>query len=218
MRNWINTLNRLMDEATDGAGDAGAGDGATPTNTPTPDATANGEGDAAGDGTGDGTGDGGEGAGEGGGTPESYADFDLPEGMEINQEMLDAFTPAFREMNLTQEQAQGLVSLQAEQVKAQQQAQYDAFQQQNNEWAETAKNDSEYGGENFEQSVSLAQKAVEQFGTPELKQALDDTGMGNHPEIIRLMTRIGKTLGEDSPANGQNTQGEKDRASLLYPS
>jgi len=215
MNKWINMLNRLMDEATDGT-DVGAGGGSEP-NTDTPiEATADaGEsGESSDDKPEDGDVDGSDDAN---GAPESYVDFDLPDGMTINAEMLEAFTPVFKDMGLTQEQAQGLVNVQAEQVKAQQQAQYDAFSQQLNEWGNSAKNDKEYGGDKFDESIGLATQAIDKLGTPELKQALDDSGMGNHPEMVRLMVRIGKLMGEDTAVGGSNAAAKSDRTSILYP-
>ena len=44
--------------------------------------------------------------------PEKYEDFKLPEGMEVNTDLLDKATPVFKELNLTQDQAQKMVDLQ----------------------------------------------------------------------------------------------------------
>ena len=43
--------------------------------------------------------------------------------------------------------------------------------------------------------------------------------MGNHPEFIRLLYRVGKTLKEDKMAGGQEpTNTGKDVAKTLFPS
>lgn len=223
MKLWNNMLHRLMDEANDGT-DGGAGGGAPEQNTDvSDDATAGAgaqseeveqpeggkpDGEAAPDADSSANTD---------GAPESYVDFEMPEGMTVNTEMLEAFTPAFKELGLTQDQAQQLVTIEAGLVQAQQQAQYDAFTQQIEEWGTTAKNDQEYGGDKFEESVGFAQKAVNELGTPELKEALESSGMGNHPEMIRLMTRIGRMMGEDTLGGGQGVADKKDHASVLYP-
>ena len=61
-------------------------------------------------------------------------------------------------------------------------------------------------------------KAIETFGTPELRSLLDSTGMGNHPEVVRLALKIGKAISEDTIVRGRNTPsgGAKDPASVLY--
>jgi len=221
MKLWNELLTRLLDEATDGAD--GATDGAaSETNTDVDDAAADSAGsesDTDGDAANadpDDKGDADDGS-DTDGAPENYADFELIDGQEMDTAMLEAFSPEFKKLGLTQEQAQGLVTIQAGMVQAGQQAQIDAFSQQNEEWATAAKTDKEYGGDKFDESVSFAQKAVETFGTPELKEALDSTGLGNHPELIRLMNRVGRALGEDVPGGGSNLTSEKDQASLMYP-
>src|SRR5262245_55633150 len=49
--------------------------------------------------------------------PEKYADFKIPDGMAVDAKALEAFTPALRELNLTQDQAQKLVDVYATNVK-----------------------------------------------------------------------------------------------------
>ena len=223
---YIELLNRLMEEADDGKGGGGAADesGNAGDNNPNDNAgddDAGGEGDAdpnEGDAGGD-TGDADKGDADAGeeGESDSYSDFTLPEGMELDQEMLNAFTPALKEMGLTQEQVQGLVDVQAKLVQEQHQKQIDAHSQQVEQWGEDASTDKEYGGDNFEQSAGLAQKAIDTFGTPELKTVLEDYGFGNHPELVRLLYRVGKAMGEDKPGGGQSVQTEQDRKSILYP-
>jgi len=154
-------------------------------------------------------------AGEGDqGSTDTYADFVMPEGMTVNEALLGEAVPLFKELGLTQEQAQRLVDFQAKQ----QAQQNDTFNQQIEGWATQAKADKEYGGDKFDESVAVARAAVNKFGTPELKQLLDNYGVGNHPEIIRFMVRVGKLTVEDVPGSKTaQVQKPADHVSLLYP-
>lgn len=150
--------------------------------------------------------------------PETYADFVMPEGIEVDAELLSEFEPVFKELKLTQEQAQKLVDIQAKQVEAGRQSQVDAFNQLMQDWSEQSKSDKEFGGDKFGENVKIAQSAVNQFGTPELKQLLEEHGVGNHPEVIRFMYKVGKLTQEDVPGNtGQQSSPALDRVSMLYP-
>lgn len=150
---------------------------------------------------------------------ETYADFTLPEGMELDAQLLEQAAPLFKELGLNQEQAQKLVDLQAAHVQASQTGQAEAFNQLKLDWQDQSKNDSEIGGDKFEQSVSDAREALGKFGTPELTKLLNDFGIGNHPEMIRFMAKVGALTKEDVPGStGSPTKGEKDRVSILYPS
>jgi hypothetical protein len=51
------------------------------------------------------------------GAPESYSDFNLPEGMTLDKALADKALPVFKKHNLSQEAAQEFVSLQAEHAK-----------------------------------------------------------------------------------------------------
>lgn len=150
--------------------------------------------------------------------PDTYADFVMPEGVELDSALLTEAAPLFKELGLTQDQAQKLIDFQAKQVQASSESNVDAFNQLMNDWQEQSKNDKEFGGDKFEENVGIARSAIDKFGTPELKQLLEEHGVGNHPEVIRFMVKVGKLTAEDVPG-GTNTPPSKaqDRVSLLYP-
>lgn len=150
--------------------------------------------------------------------PETYAEFNLPDDVPVDAALLDGALPLFKELGLNQEQAQKLVDFQVKQVEASGQKQADAFNQQLNDWLTDAKADKEFGGDAFDKNVAIAKSGVDAFGTPEFKQLLDDTGLGNHPEIIRFMVKVGKLTQEDNPGNtGNVVKNSQDPVNLLYP-
>ena len=151
-------------------------------------------------------------------SPDTYADFVMPEGVELDSALLTEATPLFKELGLDQEQAQKLVDFQAKQAQASSESNVDAFNQLMNDWQEQSKNDTEFGGDKFEENVGIARSAIDKFGTPELKQLLEEHGVGNHPEVIRFMVKVGKLTAEDVPGGTTTaTSKAQDRVSLLYP-
>lgn len=147
--------------------------------------------------------------------PESYADFTAPDGAELDKGMIAEFVPIAKELGLTQSQAQRLIDLElALDSKRQEQR-----AQEVTSWAETAKKDSEFGGSKLDASLEIATRALNTFATPELQQALKDTGMGNHPEMIRLMYRMGLKMQEDpliTTQSGQNSATPEARLKNFY--
>ncbi len=138
--------------------------------------------------------------------------------MKLDAELLGQATPLFKELGLSQEQAQKLVDFQAANAAKAQQSRQEAFSNLINKWQTDAKADKEFGGDKFEESVGIARLAVNKFGTPAFKQLMEDHGVGNHPEMIRFMLNIGRTLKEDVPgATGGAAPGKTDRVSILYP-
>jgi hypothetical protein len=170
----------------------------------------------------DDTANGGDNAGEGGDqstSSETYADLQMPEGVELDQSLLDGAVPLFEKYNVSKEDAQAFADLQASHVQASQQGQAEAFNQLKLDWQDQSKNDPEIGGDKFEQSVSDAREALGKFGTPELTKLLNDFGIGNHPEIIRVMSKVGSLTKEDVPGGGNPaSNSEKSRVDILYPS
>lgn len=198
----------------------GGGQGA-PAGAPTPSADDNAAADP------QGGGDGGEGDPAGGtesGAPESY-EFKVPEGVEgltIDQAMADQFTPVFKELGLSQEQADKLVAAYAQKVAADTQSAQDAmvaeWQGRVRGWEEAARKDAEYGGAEFDANLSIAKQALKRYSSPELDALLIETGLGSHPDLVRAFVRIGKATAEDRPTPSSDTGGQpaKDHASVLY--
>ena len=103
-------------------------------------------------------------------------------------------------------------------VKEGQQSQVDSFSQLIEGWQKDSENDKEFGGEKFEENVATAKLAIEKYGTPELKQLLEDHGVGSHPEMIRFMWNAGKPLKEDVPGGNSTVASEKQsRIDIMYP-
>lgn len=142
--------------------------------------------------------------------PEKY-EFAAPEGQELDANALAVFEPIAKELGLTQEQAQKLVDI----YPQIQQQQAEAWSKQGEEWREQVKSDKEIGGDKYTANVGNAQKALDQFGSPALREYLETTLLGNHPELVRFFAKVGKAVSEDTmvmPNNG----GQLSAADVLY--
>ncbi|CNE70860.1 peptidase [Yersinia kristensenii] len=150
------------------------------------------------------------------GAPEKY-EFTAPaEGQDIDAEALATFEPVARELGLSQEQAQKLVDIYGKDIVPKlQQKQAEAWQQQTEQWGNDVKADKEIGGDKLTANIGMAQKALDQFGTPELRTYLEQTGLGNHPDLVRFCVKIGKSMGEDSMVMAGNG-GQRSAAEVLY--
>ena len=131
------------------------------------------------------------------GAPEKY-EFndklaDAPEVLDPN--VLTAFGEVAKELDLPQEAAQKVLDKVAPVIQARQAEQVEKARV---EWAEDSKSDEEFGGETFNSNLEVAKTALNAFGTEPFKQLLSESGLGNHPEVIRFMYRAGKAISEDS--------------------
>jgi hypothetical protein len=142
--------------------------------------------------------------------PDAYT-LTAPEGAALDAAGVEMFTPLFKEAGLSNELAQKLVNAQATY-----QAQLAAKQSET--WLAEAKADKEIGGDKFDAASKNAQAAFAKFATPELKQFMETTGLGNHPGLLRMFAKIGAASQEDSTfIKGAGGAGEKSAAETLYP-
>lgn len=150
--------------------------------------------------------------------PESY-DLKAPEDSLLNDDAVKQVEETAKELGLTNEQAQKLLDQQNEAVSNYQKQAVDNWQKQQDQWLEAVKSDKELGGDNFDENIKQARTALDKFASKEFVDALDESGYGNHPELVRTFARIGKMLGEDSPLSGESNQGGKQTlAEKFYPS
>ena len=146
------------------------------------------------------------------GAPESY-EFKAPEGTQFDDAVIGAFSEVAKELNLPQDQAQKVLDKMAPVIAARQAEQFQAARA---EWGEAAKTDKEFGGEKLAENLGVAKKALDTFATPELRALLDASGLGNHPEVIRVFYRAGKAISEDRFVAGQAGKTNQGDARRLY--
>ena len=157
--------------------------------------------------------DGGEGGDKGdeaapspfvGAAPEAY-EITAPEGTTLDAKALEMFDPIFRDLTLTNEGAQKLVDAAPafiEHIGAAKDAALLAnVVESRKAWAKAAMEDEEIGGPKFEESKAACAKLFDRVGFKQgegFRSFLDESGLGNHPDLIRGLVRLAKMTGEDS--------------------
>lgn len=125
-------------------------------------------------------------------------DFTAPEGVELDASAVERFKAVAGDLKLPPDSAQKVVDLYADIRKSE----TEAFAKQVETWGEETKADKEFGGDKLPESLAAARKVIDQFGTPEFKSLLDSSGMGNHPEVVKLLAKVGKAISEDGFIRG----------------
>lgn len=146
--------------------------------------------------------------------PEKY-EFKAPvEGETLDAGIAASFSEVAKDLNLPQEAAQKVID---KMLPVLAQRQVDAIAKARTEWETAATSDKEFGGEALPQNLGVAKKAMDAFGTPELRTLLNESGLGNHPEVIRFMFRAGKAMSEDGMVTGTKSAPTKTTAQRMYP-
>ncbi len=125
--------------------------------------------------------------------PDAY-EFKMPEGVELDGKAADEFGAIAKELKLSQADAQRIADV----AVKMQQKQAETHVEMVKGWAESCKADKEFGGDNLGQNLATARKAIDAFGSPALKELLNSSGLGNHPEVVRFAFKAGKAISEDT--------------------
>lgn len=169
--------------------------------------------------------------------PDTYAAFTAPDGYTLDPKTIEAATPIFKELGLTQDQAQKLVAFHSEQMIAAAKAPESAMTTMRNDWVAKAKSDPDMakavnGDKTGLEAVKLDMgRALNAIGDPalaqEFKQAMDLTGAGDHPAFIKTFWKLaqfvteGKHVAGINPSvHGQQAPGTTTKpsaAAALYP-
>jgi hypothetical protein len=153
------------------------------------------------------------------GAPEKY-DLKLPENSFLDAAVIEEIAAFSKERGFSNEHAQSILNRENARVEGFVKGQNEALEKQIDTWMTESKADKEIGGEAFAKNAELAHRVVERFGTDAFKKALNESGLGNHPELIRFVHRIGKAMREDQLViPGASAGGaKKSMAELLYGS
>lgn len=181
---------------------------------------------------------------KGEGAPEEYETFTLPEGMELDDKVLEAATPLFKELGLNQGAAQKVVDLYNDLQAQQSNALAESWANTQEEWVKGINEHKEFGGAGLEGNLAHIGRAIDTvFGkaptrpeegakeeaitafnahpNTQFREALAITGAGNHPRLFEFMVKVGKSMSEDGISTGGGFGGDKpapDLAERFYGS
>ena len=125
------------------------------------------------------------------GRPEKANDYQF--GDENGE--LDGFREFAHDTGLTQDQASNILKLYGDIQEEQEEAHQNGLEElRTNTTMELQKE----WGKNYDGKMDYAKRAFAQFASPELSQLMDESGMGNHPEMLRVFAKVGELMGEDS--------------------
>jgi hypothetical protein len=162
------------------------------------------------------------------GAPEAYdtTSWQMPEGVEFDAEGFAEVEPVLRDLNLSQDNAGKLMTAYAEKIVPM--IQKRTVEQFDNQAAELRANlardlqaDPEVGGKKLDESRSYAAKAIAHFiPNGEDRNAfstfLNESGLGNHPLLMRLVSGAGRAVAEASTPAGETASAPQSEAEKFY--
>lgn len=156
------------------------------------------------------------------GAPEQYEQFTVPEGYVLEGPRLELAIEKFKGWGFNQAQAQEAIDAfckaDGENATIMQAAAEQAISAKREAWADQARQEL---GDKFNEEVGYAKTALANFGDEKLIAAYESEGWGNHPEMIKLLAKVGR-LSRDSSMDGIGSQGgtqtQRSIEDRMYPS
>ena len=157
--------------------------------------------------------------------PESYLEaLKLPEGLAKDDPLLTSFLDGAARGGMDQESVQAVVEAMGPQITKALSAPYEAWKSLQEQWQGAVKTDPVIGGDKTAAVVATINRALTQVcgaDLPAVKEALEITGGGNNPAIIKAFYLLAQGLVERSgPVTGTPTDPRPagEAAAKLYPS
>lgn len=161
--------------------------------------------------------------------PEAYAEFKLPDGNTLDAGTLESATPIFKELGLSQDQAQKLVDFYSTKIGEINSQNETFMEQMRTDWRNQLSADKEIGGKLDAVKIDIG-RALDRIPADvrsAYKEAMDFTGAGDNPAIIKAMYSLAQLVNEGShvtgggpSTHGQSRTGVESRpspAAALYP-
>jgi hypothetical protein len=148
--------------------------------------------------------------------PEKY-ELKLPDGALVKPDQLEKIALYAKEQGFSQEQAQKYLERESAVISDFVKNQQEGLKTQTQAWVNEIKNDKEIGGAKYDESLQHANRALDRWAPPEFVQMLKDTGLANHPAMVRTFFKISQAMKDDAmiiPPN--HNGGGKSAAELLY--
>lgn len=169
------------------------------------------------------------------GAPEKYADFTVPENYTLDPTAVEAALPIFKELNLSQDQAQKLVDMQIQRELVLAKNPENAVAAMRTDWQGKVKADPELakatsgslsGLDAVKADIGRALNVLPADLRGELREAFNLTGAGDHPAVIKALYKLSSYVTEGSHVGGKGPselgqkkpgEGPPSAAKALYP-
>lgn len=148
--------------------------------------------------------------------PEEYK-LSVPKASEEDKARIEKVVDFAKSHKLTNDEAQALLERDIALEAAIIERQHVALDEAQVKWIEDTKSDGEMGGEKYDETVQLAKMAVDKLGTPLFKKLLNETKQGDHPEMVRFCSKVGRLMKDDKfELAGSAPTEKKSMAEVFY--
>jgi hypothetical protein len=145
-------------------------------------------------------------------------DLKLPDGVAVDETLATPFVELVNKHNIPREAVDEIVALQLKSMQLNSEAGSRAWEDMQKQWADEISTDPDLGGQAWAKHEPAIGQMLDKYGSPEVRAALDLTGAGNNPHVVRMFAKLAAAVVEPgyvpapSPADSQ-----KSVENRMYP-
>ena len=165
---------------------------------------------------------------EGQGAPSQYEAFTVPDGFTLDEGVAKNAGELFKSLvdgkGINQSDAQKLVDFYVKETKEAFESPFNAYVEKRQEWRDEINSDPNIGGSKLDGVKASIGRLIDSFGDVKIAQAfreaMDYTGAGDNPAVVRGLYAISKRLTEGAAVrgNGPSTEGQRPPGAPERPS
>ena len=154
--------------------------------------------------------------------PYTLKDLDLPEDVEVPEDVATLFLETAKELKLEKDGAKKLLQVGLKHVERAveiaERKNEEAFEALKAKWFETLENDPVYGGPKLQETIQSARNVLTKHADKELVEDLKMFGFTHHGGFIKFLAKLGKLAKEDKLLEGGSAKPKEPLAVRLFPS
>lgn len=140
------------------------------------------------------------------GAPEKYESFKVPEGFKLDEGFVKDANTLFKKLDINQAGAQELVDLHTKMMQEIRESESTRKMNERLAWRDEINSDPEIGGSKLKGVKTSIGKLIGLFGSDKVaegfRDAMDSTGAGDNPAVVRGLYAISKLLTEGGAVRG----------------
>jgi len=129
--------------------------------------------------------------------------FTTEEGQEVNEELVTEFLTIYNSADLDANgKAQALIDLQNKVMTEASHQMAEEFTKTQEQWRQEVIDDKDIGGDALDGNITKSSQLLDKYGSDELRQMLDMTGLGNNIHMVKFFVNLSKDFSEGDLVEG----------------
>lgn len=133
---------------------------------------------------------------------EDYSLVKAKDGQIVESDVVEAIVSDAKKQGISPKGAQLLVDAYEKRITDFARKQTQTISDVRQGWDSASRSDKEIGGDKYDQTVGLSNKALDRFASEGFKKLAKESGLEKNPEFLRVFSKIGQAMSSDKHPGG----------------